>query len=317
MSATDGRSGWLPVALGRIRTALRWMFLQEDWGIGVVPAPIASFLTHPPLGDAVRWLPRPRSGEFYADPFGSVHQGRTWLFFEHFDRDLGRGVLAGCEMLGSGAISPPVRILDPGVHSSYPFVFEHEGFLYCIPETGAAGEIALYRAEGLPGPWRRVGALVEEFAGYDSTICHHDGRWWLWSTNRRSELFLWHAPRPEGPFTPHRANPVKLNVGCTRGAGTPFVSGGRLFRPAQDGSVTYGGRLVIFEVTLMTTEAYEERLVTAVEPDPKGPYPKGLHTLSAVGDLTLIDGKRWRLLGPYHLLRRARVLADKIGLHGP
>jgi hypothetical protein len=308
------RSG-LP--LERIGARLRWLAFLADWGIGVVDAPIAAFLTDPSLRDAVRWLPRPRSGEWYADPFGLVHQGRTWIFFESFDRDLGRAVLAASELLGSGALSEPVPILDPGVHTSYPFVFEHEGVVYCIPETGAANEIVLYRAESLPGPWRRVAALVEGFAGYDSTICQHDGRWWLWSSatpvgENMSEMFLWHAPRPEGPWTPHRGNPVKVDVGSVRCAGTPFVSEGRLFRPAQDCSVTYGGRVVVFEVTRMTVDAYEERLVTAIEPDPSGVYPDGLHTLSAVGDRTLIDGRRWRLVGPWDVRRRARRIAERM-----
>jgi len=31
----------------------------------------------------------------------------------------------------------------------------------------------------------------------------------------------------------------------------------------------------------------------AVDPDRAGPYPSGLHTLSQVGEATLIDGKRF------------------------
>jgi hypothetical protein len=44
-----------------------------------------------------------------------------------------------------------------------------------------------------------------------------------------------------------------------------------------------------------------------VNPDPRGEYPRGLHTLSRFGDRTLIDGKRsvfvptefFRVLGHY------------------
>ncbi len=44
----------------------------------------------------------------------------------------------------------------------------------------------------------------------------------------------------EGPWEPHRRNPVKCDVRGSRPAGTPFVHGGELYRPAQDGSKRYG-----------------------------------------------------------------------------
>ena len=41
-----------------------------------------------------------------------------------------------------------------------------------------------------------------------------------------------------------------------------------------------------------------------LRPDPKGPYPHGLHTRSVWGDRLLVDGKCWR--------RRPQLLADKL-----
>jgi hypothetical protein len=50
--------------------------------------------------------------------------------------------------------------------------------------------------------------------------------------------------------------------------------------------------------------------VGAVSADRSGPFPAGLHTVSAVGDITLIDGKRLlaRPPGVY-----ARALARRLG----
>jgi hypothetical protein len=302
--------------LVRAKERLRSAVFLMDWGIGVVDAPISSFLTKPSVRGAVRWILPPRPGDSYADPFGIVHEGRTWLFFEHYDRKLGRGVIAASEMLAGGAFSSPIRVLDIEVHAAYPFVFEHEGVVYCIPETGQANEIALYRADVLPGPWRKVKVLVEGFPGYDSTIYYHDGLWWLWSGakvgDRVTKLFLWHAPHPEGHWTSHRNNPVKVDSRTVRCAGTPFRSGGSLYRPAQDGSGAYGARVIIREITRMTVDAYEERDVTTVEPDIEGPYPNGLHTLAAVGDLTFVDSRRWRLVSTHDMRRRLRRMVHKI-----
>jgi hypothetical protein len=49
---------------------------------------------------------------------------------------------------------------------------------------------------------------------------------------------------------------------------------------------------VINEIIALSPSAFEEKTVAAVEPDKQGPYPDGLHTLSAFGDMTLVDGKR-------------------------
>ena len=40
---------------------------------------------------------------------------------------------------------------------------------------------------------------------------------------------------------------------------------------------------------------FREEPAAFVEPDAHGPYPDGLHTLSAVGGITLVDGKRLQL----------------------
>ena len=39
---------------------------------------------------------------------------------------------------------------------------------------------------------------------------------------------------------------------------------------------------------------FVEEEVARIEPDPHGPYPHGLHHFVPYGDLTIIDGKRYR-----------------------
>ena len=54
---------------------------------------------------------------------------------------------------------------------------------------------------------------------------------------------------------------------------------------------------------LSPSEFEEDEEVASVEPDKAGPYPEGLHTLSKVGDLTLVDGKRFEFTA-YGLLNK-------------
>ncbi|MFP3900239.1 MAG: hypothetical protein ACLFXM_05250, partial [Acidimicrobiia bacterium] len=108
-----------------------------------------------------------------------------------------------------------------------------------------------------------------------------------------ADLHVWHAADLVGPWSPHRRNPVKMDVRSARPAGTPFVVDGVLHRPAMDNSRTYGGRVVINRVVELTPDTFEERPAAVVPPFP-GPFGRGIHTLAAAGPVTIVDGKRVR-----------------------
>lgn len=79
-------------------------------------------------------------------------------------------------------------------------------------------------------------------------------------------------------------------------------------RPAQDCSRTYGGAVALYAITRLNDHEYEEeelrRLVA-----PPGEYPHGLHTLCPAGEITLIDGKRWRTHPPVLLRKLLRKVS--------
>lgn len=209
---------------------------------------------------------------------------------------------------------------DGDTHVSYPFLFRHEGDTYCVPETAEAGAARLYRARHFPAEWDVVATLVEDFPALDPTVFRHGGRWWLLCTDGGTSggqyrLHGWWSRRLTGPWTPHPLNPLKTDVRSTRPAGTPFHHKGGLYRPAQDGSRGYGSGLALNRVLELTPSRFREATVAYLAPDPDGPFPDGLHTLSGVGDRTLVDGQRRvfiasefrRLAG-----RRLRALAGRL-----
>jgi hypothetical protein len=120
------------------------------------------------------------------------------------------------------------------------------------------------------------------------------------------DLHLWYARNLLGPYQPHECNPVKTDVRSTRPAGTPFVHEGRLYRPAQDGSRTYGGAVALCRIDRLSPTEFEETVVRVVRPNREDGYPQGLHTVSACGDCTLIDGKRTTWVGR-EFLRQLRL----------
>jgi hypothetical protein len=178
----------------------------------------------------------------------------------------------------------------------------------------------MYEIERFPDRWVKVAALLENIAIVDATLFRHEGIWWLAGSEAAAkgatcELSLWYASVLTGPWRAHRGNPVKIDVRSARPAGTPFHENGVLYRPAQDCSRTYGGRVIINRVVTLTPTEFAEVEAATVAPDPHGRYPAGLHTLSQVGEITLIDGKRVifspaefkRVLGHYLQTIRARL----------
>lgn len=219
-----------------------------------------------------------------------------YVLCEEFDYASHRGVIVGMRLSEDGSPGAWKVVLEMPYHMSYPFLVEWKGDMYCIPETYQAGEISLYRATAFPDSWAKVGTLVRDFPGVDPTIFSYQGRWWIAYTDEdmggNYALYLSYAQELGGPWNPHPGNPVKRGLNGTRPAGTPFVHHGELYRPAMDSSRTYGRRVVINRIRKLTTTTFEEEPVRVIEPFQNGGYRDGIHTLSAMGKYTLVDGLR-------------------------
>ncbi len=285
----------------------RWelLFCQAEWNIGVIQKPIHSLLNN--TTPAVSWITKPAAA-FWADPFACLREETLHILFEEYPyRIKSHGVISKMELPTGSLKGKITRMAPPKIHMSYPYLFEHEQVLYCVPETSAACELALYAAEPSLKSWKKKAVLIKGVAAVDATLIRHNQTWWLFCGHKKEDndvsqnfnLFLWHAPSLEGPWQPHPGNPVKCDVRSSRPAGTPFIHEGVLYRPAQDCSSTYGKRVVINKITALSLEAFHEEPVAAVEADPTGPYPDGLHTLSAAGGYVVVDGKKLR---PIHQL---------------
>jgi hypothetical protein len=273
------------------------LFRHEQWTIGIAAAPISAFLREGTL-PSIRWLP-PRSGrEYVADPFGISLPAGFLVYAERFDYLRGKGAIVTLRFSTPDSQPVECRSLELRSHLSYPFLLRDGGRLLGIPENFQSNSISMYDLDqDDPSAWRNCRVLVERFAGVDATVFQWDLRWWLFATDHDSgpdsHLHIWHADTPDGPWIPHLYNPVKIDARSARPGGTPFVADGRLFRPAQDCSRTYGGRVVINEIITLGPDSFEENVVAFVEPEEGSAWPDGLHTLSACGEnITLLDAKR-------------------------
>ncbi|MCB2010606.1 MAG: hypothetical protein KDF64_08405 [Geminicoccaceae bacterium] len=295
----------LPLARIRNLVARVWRErLEEVWSIGIIEGDAAT-LVQGGTPAPVRWLPERPNG-YLADPFGVEADGRAWIFAEAYDHADRKGFLVAGEVETLAAGGSATTVLECPHHLSYPQVFRHDGQWWMLPEATASGRVTLYRTDSLPDGWSEHGAILPDFAGADPTLFHDrdHSRWWLFATSHAEQdetsLHLFHASGPEGPWHPHAGNPVKTDIGSARPAGPLFHVDGALIRPAQDCSERYGGAVVFNRVLALTPEVFVEETIARLDPDPDGPYPHGLHSLTPFGDGLLIDGKRefhsWRRL---------------------
>jgi hypothetical protein len=212
---------------------------------------------------------------------------------EEFDSHSFKGRIVSIELTSEGFASQPNVVIDLPYHTSYPYVVQDGEIFYCVPETAQAREIALFECADFPRSWKKVATLVNGFDGRDNTVFKHGELWWLSScAGDNRNLFLWYSSKLSGEWRPHQGNPVKNDICSSRPAGTPFVYKSSLYRPAQDCSRTYGGRIIINRVMTLTPSEFEEVPSGIIEPDQNGPYPDGAHTVSNAGNFTLLDGKR-------------------------
>jgi hypothetical protein len=237
----------------------------------------------------------------WADPF-PVRVGDTdWLFFEELEYARGIGHLSVAPLGRKHFMAKPEPIIVEPFHLSWPFVFQHEGEHYILPETASEGCVRLYRATRFPYEWSRDRVLLEGSTAVDPTLIQIGGRWWLFVCDLDDgkqpwgELHLYYSDSPFGPWTPHRRNPVVSDVSHARPAGRIFQQGDAWYRPAQDCSVDYGYALSLMRIDVLSPDEFRETKVTSLAPT-WGPRLCGVHTLNHCEDVTLIDFRRrvWR-----------------------
>ena len=275
----------------RLQSRLRW--LSEAWQIGVIDQPLHDWVLGSSM-PAVRWLPSPPGVGYWADPMadGVSHDH---LLCEYYDETTSVGRIERLALQDSTVSERTVLPLGRGQHASFPLVQTIGGRRIGVVETAALGLCQLHEVAD-DGTWHPIATVLDGVAAADPALFEWDGRFWLAYTDIAlgafDNLCLLHAPALEGPWQPHANNPVKVDVTSARMAGGLFWQHGALYRPAQNCLQTYGGSVLLQRVLHCSPTAFAEEMVRELRPDPSGPCPDGMHTLSAWGPRTLVDGKR-------------------------
>jgi hypothetical protein len=250
---------------------------------------------------------------FVADPFLLRRDGRFHLFFEIHDRVRDRGVIGLATSADARAWRYERVVLDEPHHLSYPFVFEHGGAVYLMPESHQTDEVALYAAEEFPSRWRRAATLIRGARYVDPTLVTHDGVHYLFVGEAfKGVLRLFVANAIAGPWREHPRSPiVTADTRHARPAGRFVNDGAGWVRLAQSTEPVYGAFVSAFRITALDPHTYAEAPMAPyplLRPGGRGWNAHAMHHLDAMrtadgGWLAVADGLELRRRWPR---RRAR-----------
>ncbi len=234
----------------------------------------------------------------WADPHLIEHQTGLYMFFEQMHEHNNNAHIAYAKLDDHGQMINNGIALTAAHHLSFPYVFEHAGGCYMIPETASLNCVNLYKATKFPDQWEHHATLIENINAADSVLIQHNGLWWMFtscqshrSVDERDELQIYYAEDIEGPWQAHAANPVITGIDRSRMAGPIVSEDGQLYRVSQYGAWRYGYGINTSRIDELTPTSYRETAVLRKIPDKKSQWV-GCHSLCQLGDLTVIDRVR-------------------------
>lgn len=267
----------------RVRELRRRRRESEQWRI--------AFQYDGELDQSSMRLMKPPAGLSWADPFPWSDGTSRHIFFEEwYGSDPGRIGVAEIGADGHWEISGfPI---EPGYHVSYPAMYETDGELLMIPETGLEKRIEAWRCVDYPLKWERAFVLIDGIEAYDSTLVRRDDLWWLLTTiasgaSLTDSLHAFWADRLSGPWYPHPQNPLKVDVRSARNGGW-LVEGEELQRRAQNCGPRYGWSVRTQTIKRLDQNGYDERGVAELSPA-GWESALGVHTLNIGHGLIVVD----------------------------
>lgn len=268
-------------------------FSYPIWNVGFSNKDIDEICREGRLTE-VAWLPKQNRYRSIADPFVLNGLDNITLLVENFDyRGSYKGKISKC-MFSPGTDKYQLEdVLVRDWHLSYPFIFNHDGNYYCVPEMHEAQRSNLYRITEA-GQLEFIRTLIEDVAVVDATLFLEDNTYWLFFTTHgdQASLYAYHAKSLDGEWRPHAANPIKSDISSSRPAGPPYRRRGDLYRPGQDCSTSYGAAVVINKILELTPDRFREEVVCRIAPETPGEYPDGFHTINVLDGACVVDGKK-------------------------
>ncbi|MBV9216640.1 MAG: hypothetical protein JO053_10715 [Acidobacteria bacterium] len=196
-----------------------------------------------------------------ADPFAIQRADGWYVFFECFMANSKNATIACARSADLVAWEQLGIVLQAPHHLSYPFVFEHDGSIFMMPESKSVRRVDLYRAIDFPMQWKFEKTLLRGRL-MDASMVKYRDRYWIFAGWRSYWLRIFHAEHPLGPWRSHWLPTIGFyNKASTRPGGRPILLDGQLIRLSQDNVQYYGHQLRAWQVTTLNRFWYRDRAI--------------------------------------------------------
>jgi hypothetical protein len=299
ITANKAETNWLGIkAIFRLlvtiaRIVIKNIFWVEQWFLLVNPSNRSSESYNNYLQIV------PPMDRFWADPDVINHKGINYIFVEEYFYNKKKACISVIELGKDGHNKNSIQVIEKEYHLSYPSITELDNIYYMVPESSANKTIEIYKCSQFPDRWQFVMNLMEDVCAVDTTLFHYADNWWMFTgIPDKSEalpkvrLNLFYSKNLlSNQWIAHPQNPVVSDFTLARPAGKIFTLNGKIYRPSQDVSKSYGSGIHIHEITAISELLYAEKCVKTIKPSGDKNI-KGMHTFSMTHSLTVMDAYR-------------------------
>jgi len=236
----------------------------------------------------------PPQGVVWSNPFLLKKQNKTYMFFEEYISKNQRRRIAYTILDTDNNIDESQVALERPYHLSYPFIFEHRGEFYMIPETSENRTVEIYHCTRFPDQWEFYKTILPDARAVNTTIINYSMRWWMFvsiagnGSSTPDELHLFYSDDPlTDVWTQHPMNPIVTDVRSAQTAGSLFRREGGLIRPSRDPLLKQGSAIALNSITKLTIYEYEEELLERIEPPNEEIL--GVQTYNNSGEFVVMD----------------------------
>lgn len=286
------------IKMNNFKKKAKEFFIREEWNIAI--RPIGEKRLYQEDGTIEPFKVVSNSFRYWcADPFIITVGAEDYLFFEMFDRFKGKGVIGYRVIDKNGKIGKMQKAYESKHHLSFPFVFEHEGDYYMMPESSYDRNLTLLKAKHFPDQWEVVKIWFSGEKVCDSVMFEKDGDVFLLTqpieypyTHARLNLYQ----LVNNNWVPCEGNPVIDNSSCARMAGAIVFHKNQRIRPAQNCRI-YGDSVYFCVINEVSHKGYSESEINKIESTSisvqgvKAEKFCGIHTYNSSNRYEVIDLK--------------------------
>jgi len=238
----------------------------------------------------------PPKDRIYADPFLFNYQEEVYVFFEEMTHKEGMGFIS-CGKIVNNNFQYMGKVLETDFHMSFPFVFRNDDKIYMIPESSQSMKLSIYECTKFPLEWTKKIDLLNEGFMYDSVIFKYKNIFWLFTTIKRAflsdsadELHLYfNEDLISTEWKSHPQNPIVTDVSNARMAGSIYIKDDKIIRPSQDCSRTYGEKIHLNEILILTKIEYREKLLDTISEENFSLNIRNVHTMNRIKNIQVYD----------------------------